>query len=217
MTRLPDGAAARTAPRPPARRLRRFSRAERWVHRCTAWLMGICVFTAACLYLPPLAELVGRRRLMVTVHEWSGLVLLAPLLAGMFFRALRADLRLLNRFAPYDWKWLRTVVRKRSKEGVPAGKFNAGQKLYAAFTAGAVLVMTGTGLMMWFTHLAPVLWRTGATFVHDWLALLLAAAITGHVWMAAKDPEARLGMRTGSVAPWWARREHSLWKPDDKD
>ncbi|MCZ4101477.1 formate dehydrogenase [Streptomyces sp. SID13666] len=217
MTPLPDAPAAPTAPRQPARRLRRFSRAERWVHRGTAWLMGICVFTAACLYLPPLSELVGRRRLVVTVHEWSGLMLPAPLIAGMFFRALRADLSRLNRFGRHDWHWLRTVLRKRSKEGVPAGKFNAGQKLYSAFIAGAVLVMIGTGLLMWFTHLAPVLWRTGATFVHDWLALLLAAGITGHVWMASKDPEARLGMRTGSVASWWARREHSLWKPDDKD
>ncbi|KJK53542.1 formate dehydrogenase, partial [Saccharothrix sp. ST-888] len=32
--------------------------------------MLVCLATAGCLYFPPLAELVGRRRLVVTVHEW---------------------------------------------------------------------------------------------------------------------------------------------------
>ncbi|WP_377272407.1 cytochrome b/b6 domain-containing protein [Peterkaempfera sp. SMS 1(5)a] len=188
----------------------RFTRAERWVHRVTGLLMGSCLVTAAVLYLPPLAELVGRRRLVVVVHEWSGLLLPLPLLAGLLSVALRADLRRLNRFGKHDWQWLRAVLRRRTER--PAGKFNAGQKLYAAWTAGAVLVMMGTGLLMWFPHLAPLVWRTGATFVHDWLALVVAAAVAGHLWMASRDPEARLGMRTGEVSRRWAEREHPLWR-----
>lgn len=74
--------------------------------------------------------------------------------------------------------------------------------------------MVGTGLMMWFPHLTAVVWRTGATFVHDWLALAIAAAVFGHIWMAARDPEARLGMRTGQVSRAWARRHHPKWDPD---
>src|SRR5205085_8345345 len=123
------------------------------------------------LYYPPLSELVGRRRLVVTVHEWCGLALPVPLLVGLASRALRADLGRLNRFAPYDREWLRAVRRRSYRR--PAGKFNAGQKLYAAWLAGAVLVMLGTGVLMWFTGLAPLAWRTGATFVHDWLAAAL--------------------------------------------
>ncbi|WP_063796115.1 cytochrome b/b6 domain-containing protein [Streptacidiphilus griseoplanus] len=195
---------------PPPERRRRFTRAERWVHRGTAALMGVCLATAAVLYLPPLAELVGRRRTVVMVHEWSGVLLPVPLLAGLFSAAFRADLRRLNRFAGHDRQWLRAVLRRRT--GRPAGKFNAGQKLYAAWTAGAVLVMAGTGLLMWFPHLAPLVWRTGAGFVHDWLALLVAAVVAGHLWMASRDPEARLGMRTGEVSGRWAEREHPLWR-----
>jgi formate dehydrogenase subunit gamma len=43
------------------------------------------------------------------------------------------------------------AARKRlaSLEERPAGKINAGQKLYAAWLAGAVLVMMSTGLLMW--------------------------------------------------------------------
>ncbi|MFD7402927.1 cytochrome b/b6 domain-containing protein [Streptomyces sp. NPDC059866] len=193
--------------------VRRFSRAERWVHRTTAALMGVCVLTAACLYIPELAELVGRRALVVTVHEWAGVALPVPVLAGLASRAFRGDLRLLNRFGPHDRVWLRAALRRdRRSAARPAGKFNAGQKIYAAWIAGATLVMLGTGLIMWFTHLTPLVWRTSATFVHDWLALTIGIVLAGHIGMALADPEARRGMRTGSVSGEWAEREHPLWR-----
>jgi formate dehydrogenase subunit gamma len=176
--------------------------------------MGLCVLTAGALYVPVLAELVGRRRLVVTVHEWSGLLLPVPLLAGLASRAFRADLRRLNRFGAHDRVWLRAVLRRDARpESRPAGKFNAGQKVYAAWLAGATLVMLGTGLVMWFTHLVPLAWRTGATFVHDWLALTVGIVLAGHIGMALADDEARRGLRTGSVDPDWAAREHPLWRP----
>ncbi len=68
----------------------------------TAVLMGICVVTAACLYVPQLAELVGRRALVVTLHQWAGLALPVPVLAALASRAFRADLGCLNRFGPHD-------------------------------------------------------------------------------------------------------------------
>ncbi|MFE4667730.1 cytochrome b/b6 domain-containing protein [Streptomyces sp. NPDC056716] len=191
---------------PLARRVRRFTRAERWIHRTTATLMGLCVLTAACLYVPQLAQLVGRRALVVRVHEWSGLALPLPVLAGLLSRAFRADLTRLNRFGPHDRVWLR-------RASGPADKFNAGQKIYAAWIAGATLVMLGTGLMMWFTGLTPLRWRTAATFVHDWLALTLGIVLAGHIGMALADPEARRGLRTGSVSEEWARDRHGLWRP----
>lgn len=199
-------------PSSPFAQVRRFSRAERWVHRSTAALMGVCVLTAACLYIPQLAELVGRRALVVTLHEWSGLLLPLPVLAGLVSRAFRADLTHLNRWGPHDRVWLRKAVR-RVPGPRPAAKFNAGQKLYAAWITGATLVMLGTGLMMWFTHLTPLMWRTSATFVHDWLALTIGIVLAGHIGMALGDPEARKGLRTGSVSREWAEREHSLWRP----
>lgn len=198
---------------PPATRIHRFGPAQRWVHRVTALLMGVCVVTAAFLYIPEFAQLVGRRELVVRVHEWAGLALPVPLLAGLGSRALRGDLRLLNRFGPHDRVWLRAVLhRDRRPESRPAGKFNAGQKIYAAWITGATLVMLGTGLIMWFTHLTPLMWRTSATFVHDWLALTIGIVLAGHIGMALADPEARRGMRTGSVSEEWADREHPLWR-----
>ncbi|WP_063775187.1 cytochrome b/b6 domain-containing protein [Streptacidiphilus anmyonensis] len=195
--------------------LRRFTVAERWVHRTTSTLMIVAILSAAFLYLPQLAEIVGRRRLLVTVHEWSGVLLPLPLAVGLGFRSVRADLRRLNRFRPEDRGWAWRAVRHGTRRAGPAGKFNAGQKLYAAFIAGATLVMVGTGLVLWFPHLAALDVRTGATFVHDWLALVIGVLVLGHIRMAFKDPEARHGMRTGWVGRAWARREHPLWAREE--
>jgi formate dehydrogenase subunit gamma len=198
-------------PADPGQLLRRFSVAERWIHRVTAALMGTVMVTAAFLYLPMLGELTGRRDLLVTVHEWTGIALPAPLLAGLFSRAFRADLTRLNRFGLHDRGWLRATMRRRPH---PSGKFNAGQKTFAALAAGSVLVMTGTGLIMWFWQLTPLVARTGATFVHDWLALLLGALVCGHIWVAFNDPEARRGLRTGFVTRSWARHHHARWEKE---
>ncbi|MGC5412092.1 cytochrome b/b6 domain-containing protein, partial [Streptomyces sp. DT225] len=68
MTSTPGSAgptAATTPPRSdPAGRVHRFARPVRLVHRTTAALMLLCVASAACLYVPQLAQLVGRRRLV---------------------------------------------------------------------------------------------------------------------------------------------------------
>ncbi|MFF4546195.1 cytochrome b/b6 domain-containing protein [Streptomyces sp. NPDC001435] len=201
-------------PAPPDSRVRRFTPAERWIHRTTAALMGIVVLTAAFLYIPQLAVLVGRRELVVRIHECAGLALPVPVLLGLASRAFRADLGFLNRFGPHDRLWLRAaLVRDKRRSSRPAGKFNAGQKVYAAWIAGATVVMLATGLMMWFTHLTPLMWRTSATFVHDWLALTIGVVLAGHIGMALADPEARRGLRTGRVSREWAKREHPLWRP----
>lgn len=195
--------------RRPAEQILRFTRAERWTHRATAVLFGVVLASAACLYVPALSELVGRRRLVETVHVYAGYLLPLPALLAVMSVAFRRDARRLNRFDTADWRWLRSRDRRSGR--VPVGKFNAGQKLNAAFVVGAVLVMLGTGLLMRYPSLVDVGLRTGATFTHDWLALAVAVVLTGHVWKAARDPMARRGMRQGWVSVAWARREHGRW------
>jgi formate dehydrogenase subunit gamma len=209
MTRPPDTSASPGS----EEMLRRFVAAERWIHRGTAALLGTAMITAAFLYSPSLGMLVGRRDLLTTVHEWSGLLSPAAVLAGLASRAFRADLTRLNRFTRHDRGWLRATLRRRPHE---SGKFNPGQKMYAATATGAVLVMIGTGLILWFPKLAPLFIRTGATFVHDWLALLLGALVVGHICVAYNDPDARRGLRTGLVPRSWAKRHHARWEREDR-
>jgi formate dehydrogenase subunit gamma len=191
------------------RSLHRFSRGERAVHWTLAVLLLVSLLTAATLYDASLALLVGHRHVVETVHVYAGYALPVPILAGLLSRAYRADLTRLNRFTPADWRWLRSRTRR---DGViRVGKFNAGQKLNAALTAGAITVLLGTGVLMDFTGLVRVSWRTGATFVHDWFALGLGLLVLGHLYFALNDREARRGMRTGQVSTRWAHAEHAAW------
>lgn len=196
------------------RRIERFTRAERYVHRVTAALMLTLIATGAVLYLPSLSVRVGHRQALALIHLYSGWSLPVPMAAGLFSKAYRADVRRLSRHNDTDRTWLkqRAWRRERARElALPVGKFNAGQKLNAAFQCGAILVMTGTGTLMWFPHLVGVSMRTGATFVHDWLALAIGFVVIGHVWFAVNDRQARVGMRTGWVTRRWAEEEHRAW------
>jgi formate dehydrogenase subunit gamma len=189
--------------------LQRFNRAERVLHRTTAALMIVCILTAAVLYNGSLAIAVGHRRAVELVHVYCGFALPVPMLLGLVSAAYRADLGRLNRFSPSDWRWLRSRTRRDGT--LPVGKFNAGQKLNAALTAGAILVLFGTGLLMYFPSIARLSWRTGATLIHDWFALAVGLLVVGHIVFAIKDPGARRGMRTGQVSVHWARTEHRVW------
>jgi formate dehydrogenase subunit gamma len=203
------GSGPAKAPEGRERRIPRFSPAVRAVHRATAMLTLTCIATAAVLYNNQLAILVGHRRLVELVHVYCGLALPVPLLAGLASAAYRDDLRRLNRFVPADWRWLRSHTRRDG--AIRVGKFNAGQKLNAALSAGAILVLLGTGTIMYFTGLVRLSWRTGATFVHDWFALALGLLVAGHIAYAMRDAEARFGMRHGHVSRSWARTEHATW------
>jgi formate dehydrogenase subunit gamma len=209
-------------PRPPDRTtgmLARFTGRERAVHHATALLMIICMATAACLYVPAIATYVGRRELIKPIHILAGFALPVPMLLGWMTRAFRADLRALNRFGPKDWEWLRRQDRRKVRHGrgvVQVGKFNAGQKLNAAFVAGGILVMLGTGTMLTFPNPWPGVWRTGATFVHDWLTLAIFVMFLGHLWYALRDRTALTGMLTGRVPRDWAARHHPGWLDDQE-
>lgn len=191
----------------------RFSVAERWAHRSIATLTVILLITAALLYIPDFAAVVGNRQLVRVVHEVAGFALPIPILLALFSRSFRADTSRLNRFKPSDWQWLRS--RSRRLGAIPVGKFNAGQKLNAAFSLGWIIVMFATGSMMFFSSHFSDLLRTGATFVHDWLTLAVFVVVLGHIYMAFNDATARAGMRSGSVPLTWAVREHREWAMEE--
>ena len=196
---------------PVRARLQRFDGAEMALHWVNAGLFGVLIVTAAIMYIGPLTALVGRRELVRYLHVITGLALPFPLLAarlGPSRRQFAADVQALARFDDDDRRWLRSFGRAKN---VRMGKFHPGQKLNAAFTLGAIVVMLATGIVMhWFRYF-PVDWRTGATFVHDWLAITLAVVILGHLKMALSDPDARRGMSQGWVPMIWARRHRPKW------
>jgi formate dehydrogenase subunit gamma len=112
------------------------------------------------------------------------------------------------RWSTDDRRWLLSFGRRGRAR---LGKYNAGQKLNAIFVAGSIPVMLATGgIMRWFDPF-PLAWRTGATFVHDWFALLLLVMIVGHIGKALADPVSLRAMAGGTVPVRHAERQHPRW------
>lgn len=208
---------AASLPRTRAR-VTRFGLAERLVHWTTAVAMSLLVATGLVLYVGQLSAIVGRRETVRTIHVWSGFALAVPLLVGLlgpWRAALVRDLRRLGRWTRHDKRWiLRRSVRRQALES-PAearvGKFNAGQKLFAAFVGGAIPVMLATGsIMHWFRYFSVDL-RTGATFVHDWIAIGLFIAVPVHVFKAVSEPTQLRAMVRGWVPRRWAESRQPGW------
>ena len=78
--------------RPPAELLR-FTHGERWVHRATAILMGICLATAGILYVDVLSQLFGHRALVEWIHVLAGIALPVPILFGLLSKSRLFDLQ----------------------------------------------------------------------------------------------------------------------------
>ncbi|MDQ1392535.1 MAG: hypothetical protein QOF30_1512 [Acidimicrobiaceae bacterium] len=216
----PRRASSQATPKAAALQLLRFDVAERVVHWANAILFAILMATAGVLYLPPLSAAVGRRQLVVTIHVYAGLILPVPLVLGIvgrrWGRRLRSDLRRLNRWIPEDRVWVRRRGwRPERVTGLKQGKFNAGQKLNAAFTGGAMLLMLATGSIMHWYKPWPLSWRTGATFVHDWVAIALFFTITGHILFAFSDRESLDSMWSGNISRAWAKKRAPKWLDEE--
>jgi formate dehydrogenase subunit gamma len=214
-----------TAEKVKQRVVLRFDRVERAVHWVNAALFLILIVTGAALYFTPLIALVGRRRLIEQVHLYAGLSLPLPLLlgvAGSWGRGLRRDVSRINGWTEADLQWLRGLVdtasgRRQTALRPQLGKFNAGQKLNAAFVVGGGLVMLGTGaLLHWYVPF-PLSWRAGATFVHNWLAVTFVIVIVGHITLAVADREALRAMLGGRVSRAWAARHAPAWLDEPAD
>jgi formate dehydrogenase subunit gamma len=206
--------ASTTVRRPAAaggRRILRFDKVERFAHWANALLFGILMATALPLYFVQIEQFIGRRTLVEEIHLWSGLMLPVPLLislAGPWGVQLRRDLRRFSLWTQAEVRWLRSFGSRPLKE---PDKFNPGQKLNALFVGGAIVVMLGSGaILKWFSPF-PLAWRTGATFVHDVLALAIFVVVAGHILMALTHRDSLRSIFRGWVSESWVKRHAAGW------
>jgi len=203
--RAGDGATA------SSRQLLRFDRVERVAHWATALLFVILMATALPLYFVQVESIVGRRALVADIHTWSGVALPVPLiisLAGPWGARMRRDVCRFSLWTAAEVRWLWSLGRERIPK---PDKFNPGQKFNALFIAGAIVVMFGTGFVLKWFRFFPVSWRTGATFVHDVLALGVFIVVFGHIAFAVSHRDALRSMIKGWVTVGWAERHASGW------
>jgi formate dehydrogenase subunit gamma len=195
------------------RRLLRFTRTERalhWVH-ATAFL--VLLATGLALYLPSLAELVGRRPLLKNIHVYTAVawaVAIVVVVVAGDRRSLRRTLREIDVFDRDDRDWLR-------RRKAPQGRFNAGQKVNAAITAAFAILFAVSGSLLWLGERDTRFRFAQTILIHDWLTQISLLLFLGHLYLAVIHPSTRHalnGMTRGWVDAEWAERHHPKWSRD---
>jgi formate dehydrogenase subunit gamma len=192
------------------RRLQRFTRTERALHWTHAIAFIVLLVSGLCLYLPSLAEVVGRRPLLKEIHVYTAVGWIAALVLVVAFgdrRALRSAAREIDAFDGDDLAWLR-------HRPAPQGWLNAGQKLNAIATAAFAVLFTITGFLLWYGERDTRFRFAQTILIHDWLMYVSFFLFLGHLYLSVIHPTTRHalnGMTRGWVAEGWARRHHAKW------
>lgn len=201
--------------------IQRFSDWDRLTH----WATAISFLTLA---LTGLIVLFGKKVLMPWMgHElFSWIAVIAKYLhnfVGPLFILCSIALFLTfvrrNVFQHRDWIYLRKAGGLFSREHIPVGYFNAGEKIW--FWGGVTLlglVMSITGLLLDFPYFIGL--DIGATrymlqfanYFHLGGAALYISAAMGHIYLGTLGvPGTYRGMRHGTVDAEWAREHHEQW------
>ncbi|HEY4541366.1 MAG TPA: formate dehydrogenase subunit gamma, partial [Noviherbaspirillum sp.] len=126
-----------------------------------------------------------------------------------------------NRFSRNDWQWLKKGGGIVGHEHVPAGYFNAGEKMW--FWGGVTLLgllMAASGLILnfpYFKEIGPAVGSTRyvlqlANYLHLVGATIYIVLTMGHIYIGTLGtPGAYHAMRHGTVDESWARAHHRLW------
>jgi formate dehydrogenase subunit gamma len=192
------------------RRLARFTRTERAVHWIHATAFLILLGSGLCLYLPSLAETVGRRPLLKSIHVYTAVAWAVALVLVVIVgdrAALRRTVHEIDMFDGDDRRWL-SGRRARS------GRLNAGQKLNAILTAVFAILFAVTGFFLWYGERDTRFRLPAALLVHDWLMYASLVLFLGHLYLALVHHTTRHalnGITRGWVREDWARRHHAKW------
>ena len=192
-------------------RLPRFTRTERTLHWVHASAFLILLGSGLCLYLPSLAEAVGRRPLLKNIHVYTAVAWVIALALVVAFgdrRSLRATARDIDLFDADDRKWL------RGRRPAPQGRLNAGQKVNAIITAAFAVLFSVTGFFLWYGERNTRFRFAQTILIHDWLMYVSFFLFLGHLYLAVIHPKTRHalnGMTRGWVDRDWAKQHHAKW------
>jgi len=119
-----------------------------------------------------------------------------------------------NFFTKYDWQWLKVLGGYLTRKEIhpPAGKFNAGQKIFYWLSSILSIIIIISGVMLAYYDkfiLGSLIW---AAVLHGICAILLTATIIGHAYLGSVANPGTLGsIFHGKVAREWAKKHHPQW------
>jgi formate dehydrogenase subunit gamma len=177
------------------------SAAEKTLHWLVAAAVTGLVATGAVMYVPALSQAVGQRFWVRAGHlAAAGAVALMPgVIAAVRWPEVRELERSLSLWEPVDVAWFTQPWRVFGSRGVvevgEGGRFNGGQKLFAALITSALVILLVTGVpMYWWDRFSAEL-VARARELHVVLALALVALLAGHVYLGLLSPYGLLERR----------------------
>jgi formate dehydrogenase subunit gamma len=198
------------------RKIERFSAWDRFIHWATAIsflvlaLSGLILMFGKKVLLPWMGHDVFSWVAIISkyLHNFVGPVFILCSIA-MFITFVRENI-----FRRWDWNWIKKGGGMVSHEHVPAGFFNAGEKLW--FWGGVTLLgllMSVTGLVLNFVNFGQTRYILQlADYLHIVGATLYIVAAMGHIYIGTwGTPGAYHAMRHGTVDAEWARAHHEYW------
>lgn len=192
----------------------RFRLAQRVSHWIFAAAFFVLLFSGLALFVPAVSEWTASATGMI-VHRVAAVVLmLAPILYLITDR--KGLSQLLHDSFTYDKDdraWFSHFIPYmlgKAKGLPPQGRVNAGEKLHNAAIILGFVVISITGLMLWFWQGMNAPLRLTTLMVHDVAMLVLAVLTLGHVFLVFVYG-AFSGMWSGSVTELYARVEHPKW------
>ena len=194
------------------RLLDRFTFVERIVH----WVVGVTfvllLATGLAFSYPALfwlTALLGGGPSARALHPWVGVAFAA----GMVFMIAIwiRDMFL----SDTDWRWLRAVRHYATRDAArvpPAGKYNAGQKLFFWVQGALAVVFAASGVPLWFPAAFDASFLQWMRLTHYLATLGGGLFLIVHVYLGTVAyPGTARAMIDGTVTARWARHHHPRW------
>jgi formate dehydrogenase gamma subunit len=144
---------------------------------------------------------------MLDFHIWSGVVFIITTFAGIWLWFRDAL------FASYDRVWVKKFGGYLWHKGeVPAGRFNAGQKMFYWYTAGFGVLIGITGIILVFRDSFTLSTICLTSTLHNLLGFIIIAGVVAHAYLGTvANPGTWRVLVDGSVSREWARHHHPNW------
>lgn len=198
-------------------RIERYTANERVNHWFSAITFVILALSGLALFHPSmfwLTNLLGGGTWTRILHPFIGVAMFISFL--IMAKSFWAQ----NKFNRNDARWLarwRDVINNR-EEGLPeVGRYNAGQKLLFWVMLLTVLLLFGSGLVIWQPYLAavfPITLVRLALLAHAISAFVLILGIIVHIYAALWIKGSIRAMTRGYVSCAWAKKHHAAWYRD---
>ena len=190
--------------------VKRFTSGERlihWIHMLSFIVLALSGLGLYAKSFFGLTGLFGGVNMSRAIHHYTGVVFIITTFI-VFFQWFKD-------IAAKGEDSLAVVIQAYLDHNVhaPSGKLNAGQKMlgWSAFIFG--LVMSGTGLAMWF----PFTLGRGAQqwmyFLHNLCFIFFMILMIVHVYLGTfGNPGTWRAMTKGTVTRNWASKHHPKWE-----